>query len=72
MRRELLSRTEGVDAIGTHRGGRILWDSIELDGGVPDYARGADEMERELAEHRADPDEALLGMRSSRLWSRRK
>jgi putative addiction module component (TIGR02574 family) len=73
MRRELLSELKELTPAERIEVVEFLWDSLELERIAPIAPEELDEMERELAQHRANPREDLaLDEVKAWLWSRRK
>jgi putative addiction module component (TIGR02574 family) len=73
MRRELLSELKELTPAERIEVVEFLWDSIELENIAPITPEELDEIERELAQHRADPSEGLPWNEvKAWLWSRRK
>jgi putative addiction module component (TIGR02574 family) len=72
MRPELLTELMALSPAERIELVEFLWDSVELKN--PSLTAGElDELERELAEHRADPSSALSWEEVREwLWSRRK
>jgi putative addiction module component (TIGR02574 family) len=73
MRRELLSELKELTPAERIEVVEFLWDSLELERIAPITPEELDEIERELAEHRADPRDGLAWDEvKAWLWSRRK
>jgi putative addiction module component (TIGR02574 family) len=73
MRRELLSELKELTPAERIEVVEFLCDSLELEKLSPFTAEELDEMERELAAHRADPSGSLPWEEvRAWLWSRRK